>query len=449
MMEKTVTVDISERRRREVIDALRRGTVPRNGLDILAVGLDRFAGAVDAELTTVVDGGSVFKAVRGEYGAGKTFFTRWLAEQAKRRGLATAEVQISETETPLHRLETVYRRITENLTTEEFPPSALRPVLDNWMFTLEEDVLAAGDVDESDAEALSAAVERLLERRLGDIANSAPTFAAALRGYRAASARGDTRTAEGLAAWLGGQPNVAAKVRQAAGVKGELDHFGAFGFLRGLLTVLRDCGHPGLLVVFDEVETLQRVRSDVRDKALNALRQLIDEVDGGRFPGLYLVITGTPAFFDGTQGVTRLPPLAQRLATDFTTDVRFDNPRAVQIRLPGFTVDGLRELGARVRDLFAAGSPQADRIADVVDDAYLADLATAVAGQLGGKVGVAPRVFLKKLVADVLDRVELHADFDPRRHYTLTVAVAELTEVERNAAGLAVRTVDDIDLDLS
>src|SRR5690606_12397330 len=158
-------IRVSERRRREVIDALRRGTVPSAGLDLLAVGLDRFTEALDAELTTAVQGGSVFKAVRGEYGAGKTFFARWLAERAKRRGLAVAEVQISETETPLHRLETVYRRLCENLSTAEFPPSALRSVVDAWMFTLEEDSLAAG-VPESDTEALDAAVSALLEKRL-------------------------------------------------------------------------------------------------------------------------------------------------------------------------------------------------------------------------------------------------------------------------------------------
>jgi hypothetical protein len=442
-----VTVPVSERRRREVLDALRRGTVPRNGLDLLAVGLGRFESAIDAELETAVAGGAVFKAVRGEYGAGKTFVTRWLAERAKRLGIATAEVQISETETPLHRLETVYRRICDNLATAEFTPSALRPVLDAWIFTLEEDVLAAGQVAETDEDALDAAVAALMERRLGEIARSAPTFAAAVRGYRTATAAGDLPTAEGLAAWLGGQPNVAAAVRRAAGVRGELDHFGALGFLQGLLTVLRGCGHPGLLVVLDEVETLQRMRSDVRDKALNALRQLLDEVDSGRFPGLYLVITGTPAFFDGTQGAQRLPPLAQRLATDFSADARFDNPRAVQLRLPGFTADGLRELGRRVRDLFAAGAPE-DRVAAVVDDAYLDLLAERVTGQLGGKVGIAPRIFLKKLVVDVLDRVELHPDFDPRRDYPATLVAGELTDVERNAANLRVRGVDDIELDV-
>jgi hypothetical protein len=442
-------MDISQRRRREVIDALRRGTVPHNGLDVLAVGLERFVPTVDTELSTVIDGGSVFKAVRGEYGAGKTFFTRWLAERAKRRGLATTEVQISETETPLHRLETLYRRVTEKLTTEEFPPSAFRPVLDSWLFTLEEDVLAGGTVPETDAAELEKAVDELLERRLGSIGRTAPTFATALRGYRRATVSGDAGTAEGLAAWLGGQRNVAASIRRMAGIKGELDHFGAFGFLQGFLTVLRDCGHPGLLVVFDEVETLQRMRSDVRDKALNAQRQLIDETDSGRFPGLYLVVTGTPAFFDGTQGAQRLPPLAQRLATDFITEPRFDNPRAVQIRLPGFTNEGLGEIGARVRDLFVAGIPDADRIARQVGDGYLAVLAQAVTGKLGGKVGVAPRVFLKKLVADILDRVELHPDFDPRAHYQLTLRASELTDVERNAANLPVRGVDDVDLDLS
>lgn len=131
-------------RRRSVMDALRRGAVPESGLDLLATGLGRFEQAVDEELDTVAAGGSVFKAVRGEYGSGKTFFTRWLGERAKRHTFAVAEVQVSETETPLHKLETVYRRLTERLTTPSFPPSALRPVADAWFYALEEDALADG-----------------------------------------------------------------------------------------------------------------------------------------------------------------------------------------------------------------------------------------------------------------------------------------------------------------
>jgi len=430
---------VSAARRRSVIDALRRGAVPENGLDLLAVGLDRFEAALDAELDAVASGASVFKAVRGEYGSGKTFFTRWLGERAKRRNFAVAEIQISETETPLHRLETVYRRMTERLATASFPPSALRPVVDAWFYALEEDALAAGASEEG----LTAAVEQLLAVRLAEVSRHAPAFATALRGYRASLAEGDEATAAAILAWLGGQPHVAASARRAAGVRGDLDHFGALGFLQGLLTVLRDAGQPGLFVVLDEVETLQRVRSDARDKALNALRQLIDEVHSGRFPGLYLVITGTPAFYDGQQGVQRLAPLAQRLATDFGTDSRYDNPRAVQLRLPGFTQDSLTSLGVTIRDLYAAGAEDPDRLRNLVDDDYVVHLARAVAGSLGGKVGVAPRLFLKKLVGDVLDRVDQFEDFNPREHYKLTVSRTELTEVERNFSA-----ADDVEIDL-
>jgi len=430
----TAAASASAVRLREVIDALRRGTVPQSGLDLLAVGLGRFEAALDDDLAVTARGGAAFHAIRGEYGSGKTFFARWLAERAKRSGLATAEVQISETETPLHRLETVYRRLTERLTTATHQPSALRPVIDSWFYTLEEEVLDAGETDEDDEAALAAAVDVLMERRLADVARTTPAFAAALRGYRRAVTAGDGATAEALIAWLGGQKSVAASARRSAGVRGDLDHFAALGFLQGLLTVLRDCGHPGLLLVLDEIETLQRVRGDVREKGLNALRQLLDEIDAGRFPGLFLVITGTPAFYEGQQGAQRLPPLAQRLATDFTTEPRFDSPRAVQLRLSGFDLPQLGELGRTVRDLYGQNARSPERVADRVDDTYLMELAKAVTGGLGGNVGIAPRVFLRKLVADVLDRVDEFDDFDPRTHYALTVTASELTETERNAA---------------
>ena len=437
---------IGPQRRATILDALRRGTVPKEGLGAFAVGMERFAGTMDADLAAVASGRGGFKAVRGEYGAGKTFFARWLQERARTAGFATAEVQVSETETPLHRWEAVYRRLTERLTTSDTTDGALRPSVDAWFYTLEEDVLAGGQVDPADGAALAVATEALMEQRLAGIARTAPAFSAVLRAYRRALLADDMAQAEGLIAWLGGQPNVAAGVKRAAGVKGDLDPFGAMHFLAGLLTILRDSGRAGLVLVLDEVETLQRMRADTREKGLNALRQLLDELDVGRYPGLYLVVTGTSGFFEGPQGVQRLPPLAQRLHTDFGTDAKFDNPRAVQVRLQGFDLDALGAAGARVRDLFAAGASDAARVMARVDDPYLMDLARAVAGRLGGRAGVAPRLYLRKLVADVLDRVDQFPDFDPRVHYAPTLDEREMSMAERAAAGTA--SVDDIELNV-
>lgn len=436
----------SPKRRREIVDALRRGTVPQQGLDTFAVGLERFAPTIEEELHGVAAGGAQFKAIRGDYGSGKTFFARWMIERAKRAGFAVTEVQISERETPLHRLETVYRRMIERLGTADEPQGALGSVLERWGYALEQDVLSTGEVDEREEELLERRVEALMEARLAEVSRRAPAFATALRAHRALLVQRDVVTAEGVRAWIGGQPNVPADVKRQAGVKGEIDHFGALAFLQGLLVVLRDSGHGGLLVVLDEVETLQRVRGDVREKGLNALRQLVDEIDAGSFPGLYLAITGTPAFFDGPQGAQRLAPLAQRLHTDFDTDPRFDNPRAVQLRLPAFDVDRLVEVGVRVRDLYAAGREHEGRIRARVDDAYVRALAEAVTGDLGGTVGIAPRLFLKKLVGDVLDRVDQFDAFDPRHDYALTLADGELTAEEREVR--YARSADDIPLDL-
>src|SRR5262245_31978975 len=72
-------------RRREIIAALRNGTVPRRGLELFAVGLGRFDAAIEEELGRAALGEGVFKAVRGEYGTGKTFFSRWVQHRAQEK----------------------------------------------------------------------------------------------------------------------------------------------------------------------------------------------------------------------------------------------------------------------------------------------------------------------------------------------------------------------------
>lgn len=429
--------------RRDVIEALRRGTVPRRGLELFAVGTERFAVSLREELERCAAGGAVFKALRGDFGCGKSFTARWYQQQALAAGFAVAEVQISENDTPLHRLETVYRRAMEGLRTAEWESGAFRAVLSQWLMGLEEEVSRTLR-NPDDLSALAAGVGELMEARLAEVSAVQPQYAAVLRAYHAAQLVEEPALAEGLIAWLMGQPNVGADIKRRAGIKGEVDHTGALGFFRGLLEVLHQCGRPGLMLVLDEVETIQRVRSDSRDRSLEALRKLIDDVYGGRFAGLYVLMTGTPAFFDGPNGVRRLPPLAQRLHVDFNADPRWDNPRDVQVRLMAFDQPRLIEVGRRVRELYPTQAPE--RMRQRVSDEVLGSLAGAVAGKLGGKVGVAPRIFLRKLVAGILDRVDLYEDFEPHRDFELRLEAQELSVEEQAAA--SGRNPDDIELPL-
>jgi hypothetical protein len=210
-------------------------------------------------------------------------------------------------------------------------------------------------------------------------------------------------------------------------VKGTVDGQAALTFLRGVLLLLRQTGYAGLVLVLDEVETVQRMPPPTREKSLNVLRQIVDMLANDELPGLYLVVTGTPAFFDDYKGLKGLAPLHQRIATRFDADARYDNLRAPQVRLPPFDQARLVDVGRRVRDLFPSGDEA--RKQRRAGDAFIEALASQVTTGFGGKVSVTPRVFLRELV-DVLDKVDQYADYDPAVQYQLTLDDADLTPDE-------------------
>ena len=200
------------------------------------------------------------------------------------------------------------------------------------------------------------------------------------------------------------------------------------------------------MLVLDEVETLQRVRSDVREKSLNAMRQLIDEIDGGRFPGLYLVITGTPAFYDGPQGVQRLAPLAQRLHTTSPQTPASTTPARFRSGSRTSTSNGWSLVGVRVRDIYAEGREHADRLRTARRRRVHRAARPRRRRRARRKRGHRAAGLSQEARIDVLDKVDEHADFDPRRDYALTVDDGELTLEEREAR--TPRTADDVALDV-
>ena len=205
--------------RAAILDALRRGTVPREGLAAFAVGMERFEAAVDADLAAVAGGRGGFKAVRGEYGSGKTFVARWLQERARAAGFATAEVQVSETETPAAPLGDrlpAPRRAPRDLRHPR-GRSAARPSTLGSTPSRRTCSPRAGSTPTT-RRRWRRPPKPLMERRLAAIATDrARLLGRPPRLPPRAARRRCCALAEGLIAWLGGQPNVAAAVKRAAG----------------------------------------------------------------------------------------------------------------------------------------------------------------------------------------------------------------------------------------
>lgn len=409
-----------------IISALRGGVVPSCGLEHFATGLDALVAAVGDELDLVGQGKGVSKWIRGEYGSGKTFAARYLCARARQRGFATSEVQISINDTPLHHLETVYRRLIERLETAADGPNAFQAVVDGWLYRVGDEVTRLRGISEDDP-SFADATEQRLEDKLAEISRRNPAFAQVLRAYHRSAHEGDFATAQGLLAWLAGQPHTDRSVLSKAGTRGQVDGQASLAFLRGLLLLLRQSGYPGLVVVLDEVETIQRMNAQTREKSLNALRQLMDLLGQDELPGLYLMVTGTRDFFEGYKGLKGLAPLQQRVQVAFGDDPRFDNLRAPQVRLMPFTPDRLMTVGRRIRELYPA--KERARVERLVDDRFIEALVAQVTAGFGGEVALAPRLFLRELI-DVLDRVDQHEAYAPADHYQLQMTESRLTDEE-------------------
>ncbi len=409
-----------------IVNALRSGLVPNVGLDHFATGLDALVNAVNEDLDFVAQGKGLSKWIRGEYGTGKTFAARYLCAKARERMFASSEVQISINDTPLHHLETVYRRLIERLETSADGANAFQAIVEGWLYQIGDEVTRLRGINEDDP-GFADATEQRLEDKLADLSKRNPAFAQVLRAYHRATHEGDFATAQGLLAWLAGQPHTDRSVLKVAGTRGKVDGQASLTFLAGLLQLLRQSGYAGLVVVLDEVETVQRMNAQTREKSLNALRQLMDMLAKEELPGLYLLITGTRDFFEGYKGLKALAPLYQRVQVNFSQDARFDNLKAPQVRLTPFSDDRLLTVGTRIRDLYPAKNTE--RVAARVDDAFLQGLVGQVTAGFGGKVALAPRLFLRELI-DVLDRVDIHEAYDPREHYKLELDDAKLTAEE-------------------
>ena len=356
---------------------------PARGLDAFAVGLDR----VRRRHRRRAAHGRGRRRGRSRRSAASTAPARRSSPAGspsarKAAGFATAEVQISETETPLHRLETVYRRCRAAVDGRRAAGRAAdRP---RALVLRARGGRAGRPATSASATtaALAARVDELMERRLAEVSRSArrsrPRCARTARRWPPGTRHRPTGSSPGSAGSRTSPPRSSGPPASRA----TSTTSGALRFLQGLLVVLRDAGHAGLVLVLDEVETLQRVRSDVREKALNALRQLIDEIDAGRFPGLYLVITGTPAFFDGPQGVAAPRAARPAAARPTSTATRGSTTRApCSSGCRRSTSTALVEVGTRVRDLYAEGRDNAERICARCRRRLRRALADAVAGR--------------------------------------------------------------------
>ncbi len=393
-----------------IINALRRGTVPAQGLGRFAVGLSTEEQVIAAQMDMVAMGGADLKFIRGEYGSGKTFLIARALEIARKKGFVTAHVAISPV-SPLHRLRSLYAQIATSLHAGG-EQQAFRSIIDAWLFGIEQRV--------SEREGVSIPVDRLeeltlreVEFALADISLLNAPVAAVIRTYYLANNAADFRTSQAAIGWLCGDPNIGRDLRQKAGIRGDIGDSSIFPLLEALPVFVTGAGYKGCVVAIDELEITQTFPRNLRERGFQNLVRIIDAIDGGLLPRWYLICAGTPMLYDGPRGMRPVTPLYDRIG-QIPKDGEFPNPRQPQILLKPFSPQRLEEVAQRIAGIYEEAYGEVDR--NRISHRFIRAMVTRVSSAFGGRIDVIPRVFLKEFV-DVLDRCDLYPDYDPMTVY--------------------------------
>jgi hypothetical protein len=321
------------------------GTPPEFGIEHFTVGLEPYLRVLEEEY---LDGIlkfnlSSFKLITGNYGGGKTHFLYAVRNIAFKHNYCVAYVSLNPTECPFDKLDLVYKGIAANLTA---PRPADAPVADKGI----ESIVKKWHADQRKLQDRTDSLHKYLETLPSTESTS---FINAARGAFASLMAEDGEGFSEVVQWLKGE-DVPKEVRARYRISERIDKATAFRMLRSLIQWVHAIGYSGLVLLFDEAERGMSISSS-RDKrrALDNLRQLVDECGNSRLPGamFFYAVPDENLLLEGSGGVYEA--LKQRLRSGFTEV----NPVGVRINLEELgiePVEFLKRLGARLAELFEA-----------------------------------------------------------------------------------------------
>ena len=121
---------IRPRERDAVLQSLRAGVVPRVGQHLIQVGRSQELNTLIGDIDRIADGGSTFRLVIGEYGAGKTFFLNLVRSIALEKKLVTMHADLNP-DRRLHasggQARSLYAELTRNAATRTNLKAGLLP----------------------------------------------------------------------------------------------------------------------------------------------------------------------------------------------------------------------------------------------------------------------------------------------------------------------------------
>lgn len=343
---------IRPRDRDAVIQSLRAGVVPRAGQHLVQVGRNREIETLVTDIDRVADGGSAFRVVIGEYGAGKTFFLNLVRAIAMEKKLVVASADLNP-DRRLHasggQARSLYAELMRNMATRTKPDGgALGGVVEKFIATAKAEAKAAGQATEV---VLRQKLEQLTELVNGY--DFADVIAAYCRGFE----EGNEQLKSDAVRWLRGEFSTKTDARQALGVRTIVDDAAVYDQLKLMARFVRLAGFSGLLIGLDEMVNLYKLsNTQARNANYEQILRILNDSLQGNAVGLGFVLGGTPEFLmDTRRGLYSYPALQSRLAQNTFASgglVDFSGP---VVRLSSLSPEDFYVLLQKIHKVYALG----------------------------------------------------------------------------------------------
>jgi hypothetical protein len=348
---------LKPRERDAIVQALRAGVVPKQGLRHIQVGRAREIEEMVRDVERIADGGAAIRFVIGEYGSGKTFFMNLVRLIALEKGLVVMFADLA----PDRRLHAsggqargLYAEMARNLSTRTKPDGgAMASVVERFVGQAAQDAEARG------VQAGTVIRERLahFEELTGGF-----EFSEVVRRYWEGHETDDEELKSSALRWLRGEFATRTDARKALGVRGIVDDANVYDHLKLMAEFVRAAGYKGLLVGLDEMVNLFKLTSSqARNANYEQILRILNDVLQGSAAHLGFLLCGTPEFLMHTRrGLYSYEALQSRLAENTFAQGGLVDLSGPVLRLVSLTPEDLFVLLTNVRLVMQPDNPVPD-----------------------------------------------------------------------------------------
>lgn len=359
---------IRPRERDAVLQSLRAGVVPRVGQHLIQVGRVHELRALIEDIERIGDGGSAFRLVIGEYGAGKTFFLNLVRSIALEKKLVTMNADLNP-DRRLHasggQARSLYAELTRNMATRTKPEGgALSGILEKFIAQAK-----------SESEQTGVSTDQIIRQNTQQLAEmvNGYDFADVVLAYWRGFETGNEQLCSNAVRWMRGEFSTKTDARAALGVRTIVDDASVYDQLKLLARFVRLAGYSGIFICLDEMVNLYKL-ANTQARASNyeqILRILNDSLQGST-EGLGFILGGTPDFlFDTRRGLYSYPALQSRLGQNtFARDGLADFSGPV-LRLAALSPEDFQILLEKLRYVYAAGDAEKYLLPDEAIPAFM------------------------------------------------------------------------------